>query len=129
MSSVRIAATVLFGLRVAYGAALLAAPHRITRRWLGPARETAAAKVALRALGTDRRMWDPVLDRLAAERDVIAVDMPGFGGSAPIDPATPSDLARAVAAHLAALGVERPHVAGNSLGGWVALELALTGEA
>src|SRR3954447_2329460 len=51
MSSVRIAATVVFGLRVAYGAALLAAPHRITKRWLGPARETDAAKVALRALG------------------------------------------------------------------------------
>src|SRR3954451_5686925 len=51
MSSARIATTVVFGLRVAYGAALLAAPHRITRRWLGPARETAAATVALRALG------------------------------------------------------------------------------
>src|SRR3954452_8305929 len=51
MSTVRIAATVVCGLRVAYGAALLAAPHRITRRWLGPARETDAAKVALRALG------------------------------------------------------------------------------
>src|SRR3954452_21683301 len=51
MSTVRIAATVLFGLRVAYGAALLAAPDRITKRWLGPVRETAAAKVALRALG------------------------------------------------------------------------------
>jgi len=38
-----------------------------------------------------------------------------------------SDLARAVAAHVAALGLERPHVAGNSLGGWVALELALAG--
>jgi pimeloyl-ACP methyl ester carboxylesterase len=86
----------------------------------------------LHALGTDRRMWGPVLDRLAAEHDVIALDLPGFGGSpqlaASVDP-TPADLARAVAAFLPALGVERPHVAGNSLGGWVGLELALAGQA
>jgi pimeloyl-ACP methyl ester carboxylesterase len=85
--------------------------------------------VLVHALGADRRMWDPVLDRLAAERDVIAVDLPGFGGSPAIEPAAPSDLAAAVAAQLAALGVELPAVAGNSLGGWVALELALAGVA
>jgi pimeloyl-ACP methyl ester carboxylesterase len=85
--------------------------------------------VLIHALGADRRMWDPVLDRLAEERDVIALDLPGFGGSPAVDPARPVDLAAAVAAQLAALGVERPHVAGNSLGGWVALELAYAGEA
>jgi pimeloyl-ACP methyl ester carboxylesterase len=74
-------------------------------------------------------MWAPVLDRLAAERDVIAIDLPGFGGSPVIEPAAPADLARAVGDGLDALGVERPHVAGNSLGGWVALELALAGRA
>lgn len=51
MSGGRSAAAVVCGLRVAYGAALLVAPERITKRWLGPARNTAAAKVALRALG------------------------------------------------------------------------------
>jgi pimeloyl-ACP methyl ester carboxylesterase len=73
-------------------------------------------------------MWDPVIHRLAAERDVIALDLPGFGASPALaDPTTPADLARAVAAHLTALGLERPHLAGSSLGGWVALELALAG--
>jgi pimeloyl-ACP methyl ester carboxylesterase len=85
--------------------------------------------VLIHALGADRRMWDPVLPLLAAERDVIAVDLPGFGGSPPVSPARPIDLAAAVAAQLRVLGVERPFVAGNSLGGWVALELALAGEA
>jgi pimeloyl-ACP methyl ester carboxylesterase len=85
--------------------------------------------VLIHALGADRRMWDPVLERLAAERDVIAVDLPGFGGSPPVSPSRPIDLAAAVAASVRALGVERPFVAGNSLGGWVALELALAGEA
>jgi len=105
----------------------------------------------LHALGTDRHMWDPVLERLASERDVIALDMPGFGGSPTLAAAgpvatadgdargrvapvaggavTPAELAAAVHAHLCALGVDRPHVAGNSLGGWVALELARAGHA
>jgi pimeloyl-ACP methyl ester carboxylesterase len=43
--------------------------------------------------------------------------------------ATPPDLAAAIADRLAAEGIERPHVAGNSLGGWVALELAAAGRA
>jgi pimeloyl-ACP methyl ester carboxylesterase len=102
--------------------------------------------VLLHALGTDRHMWDPVLDRLAAEREVFALDMPGFGESPTVAalaatngaasaartddaPVTPADLAAAIHAHLAALGLDRPHVAGNSLGGWVALELALAGHA
>jgi pimeloyl-ACP methyl ester carboxylesterase len=82
--------------------------------------------VLLHALGTDRHMWDPVIDRLAQEREVIAVDMPGFGESSAISPAAPADLAEAIDAEL---GLDRPHVAGNSLGGWVALELALAGRA
>ncbi|WP_084285885.1 alpha/beta fold hydrolase [Solirubrobacter soli] len=82
--------------------------------------------VLLHALGTDRHMWDPVIERLSAEREVYAVDMPGFGESAPIEPSAPADLARAVHE---GLGLDRPHVAGNSLGGWVALELALAGHA
>jgi pimeloyl-ACP methyl ester carboxylesterase len=95
--------------------------------------------VLLHALGTDRHMWDPVLERLAAEREVIALDMPGFGESPTVAAlaraataavrVTPADLAAAVHAHLSALGLDRPHVAGNSLGGWVALELALAGHA
>lgn len=88
--------------------------------------------VLLHALGTDRRMWDPVIDLLAPERDTIAIDLPGFGDSPPVAGSvapTPRALAQAVAAFLGAHGVSRPHVAGCSLGGWVALELALAGEA
>ncbi|MDQ6838997.1 MAG: alpha/beta fold hydrolase, partial [Actinomycetota bacterium] len=33
----------------------------------------------LHGFGHSRRTWDPVMDRVAVERDVIAVDMPGFG--------------------------------------------------
>jgi pimeloyl-ACP methyl ester carboxylesterase len=75
-------------------------------------------------------VWQPVLDRLARERDAIALDLPGFGGSTPLEERPdPPALARAVARLLDELGLERPHVAGNSLGGGVALELARAGRA
>ena len=85
------------------------------------------ALVLLHPLGTDRHVWDPVRARLERERTVIAVDLPGFGDSPPLTatPPTPRALAEAVAVQIARLGLERPHVAGNSLGGWVALELGL----
>jgi hypothetical protein len=41
----------VLGLRVAYGAALVAAPERLARRWLGPSAATAPTQVPLRALG------------------------------------------------------------------------------
>jgi len=87
--------------------------------------------VLLHPLGADRHVWDPLVPLLAAERELIAIDLPGFGESPALrgELPTPRALAAAVAGHLAAIGVERPHVAGNSLGGWVALELGISGVA
>jgi pimeloyl-ACP methyl ester carboxylesterase len=88
---------------------------------------TGAPLVLLHGLGASRRSWDPVLPALAARFDVIAVDLPGSGesdslpGPAEVPPAV---LAQSVADLLDTLGVSAPHVVGNSLGGWVALELA-----
>ena len=97
------------------------------RRGAGP------ALVLLHPLGADRHVWSPVLDRVAAERDVIALDLPGFGRSPALNgagPPTPRALAQAVAGFLDGLGLDSPpHAAGNSLGGWVALELGLAGAA
>jgi pimeloyl-ACP methyl ester carboxylesterase len=82
-------------------------------------------------LGADRRVWDPVRPRLERERDLIVLDMPGFGASPPLPadpPPTPAVIAAALARFLAELGLDGPpHVAGCSLGGWVALELAVAG--
>jgi pimeloyl-ACP methyl ester carboxylesterase len=81
--------------------------------------------VLLHALGADRHSWDPVLDGLTDAFDVIALDLPGFGESPPmIGEPSPAALARRVAEFLTTIGVTRPHVVGNSLGGWIALELA-----
>jgi pimeloyl-ACP methyl ester carboxylesterase len=71
-----------------------------------------------------------VLDALARERDVIALDLPGFGGSLPMDRApTPEALAAAVGGFLDELELADAHVAGNSLGGGIALELGRAGRA
>jgi pimeloyl-ACP methyl ester carboxylesterase len=84
----------------------------------------------LHGMGCHWQVWKPVLPALAAEHDVIAVDLPGFGGSAPLtDAPTVERVTAAVAEFAAALGLERPHVAGNSMGGGIALELARTGRA
>ncbi|MGE5287323.1 MAG: alpha/beta fold hydrolase [Micromonosporaceae bacterium] len=86
-----------------------------------------APLVLLHGLGLSRQSWDPVVPALAERFGVIAVDLPGFGGSEPapaqVEP-LPAALAAAVAGLLDELGVTAPHLAGNSLGGWVALELA-----
>src|SRR5579875_2965372 len=94
------------------------------------------ALLLLHPLGADRHVWEPVVGRLAAERTVLAVDLPGFGQSPPlaVPSPTPAALAEAVADWLARLQVPRDgegrvHVAGNSLGGWIALELAQRGAA
>ncbi|KAF4409655.1 MULTISPECIES: alpha/beta fold hydrolase [Streptomyces] len=86
----------------------------------------------LHGIGHHWQAWEPVLDLLSPERDVIAVDLPGFGRS----PALPEGVSPGVpgmvpvlAAFCAELGVERPHVAGNSLGGLLALGLGHAGRA
>ena len=83
--------------------------------------------VLLHGLGPWRHAWDPVLPALAERFDVIAIDLPGFGDSDQLPAgadASPAGLAAAVGGLLDELGVTAPHIAGNSLGGWVALELA-----
>ena len=44
---------------------------------------TGAPLVLLHGIGLDRRSWDPVVPALSRHFDVIAVDLPGFGASAP----------------------------------------------
>ena len=83
--------------------------------------------VLLHALGSSRHSFDPIIPALAMQFDVIAIDLPGFGDSKPLPASvepTPAALAAAVAEQLDELGVGSPHLVGNSLGGWVALELA-----
>ena len=85
--------------------------------------------VLLHGVGHRRQAWGAVLDRLTPHRDVILVDLPGHGGSPPLQEGLPlvDALLGPVTELLGELGVERPHVAGNSLGGRLALEAAAAG--
>jgi pimeloyl-ACP methyl ester carboxylesterase len=86
--------------------------------------------VLVHGIGHHWQAWQPVIARLATSFDVIACDSPGFGRSAPlpagVEP-TVSAYADAFAAFFGSLGVTRPHVAGNSMGGAITLELARRG--
>ncbi|MCL6673635.1 alpha/beta fold hydrolase [Streptomyces panaciradicis] len=86
-----------------------------------------APLLLLHGIGHHRQAWDPVVDILATEREVITVDLPGFGASPGLPDGLAYDLATTTAvfgAFCEALELDRPHVAGNSLGGLLALELA-----
>jgi pimeloyl-ACP methyl ester carboxylesterase len=88
--------------------------------------------VLIHGIGHTWRGWRPMLPRLEERFDVLAVDLPGFGRSAPLPPgidSTPEALADAVEDEMGTAGFDRAHIAGNSLGGWVALELARRGRA
>ncbi len=83
--------------------------------------------VLLHGVGHHWQAWQPVIDLLAGEFDVIACDSPGFGRSAPLSPGIEPTIPAYVDAFelfLAELGLDRPHVAGCSMGGGIALELA-----
>jgi len=101
---------------------------------LNHGREGAGAPLVLiHGVGHHWQGWRPVIDRLSADFDVIACDSPGFGRSAPL----PAGIAPTIPAYtdaferfFASLGLvdsSAPHVAGNSMGGAIALELVRRG--
>ncbi|MUL78708.1 alpha/beta fold hydrolase [Mycobacterium sp. CBMA226] len=75
------------------------------------------------------RVWEPVLPLLAAHRDVLAPTLPAHLGGPPLPdtPVTIGDFADAVERELDAAGFECPDIVGNSLGGFIAFELARRG--
>lgn len=108
------------------------APLRLSYERRDERRGRGGPLLLIHGAGSYRRVWDPVLDRLARERDVISVDLPGHGDSPLMEegtPPTPANFARLMVAFLQELGLESAHVAGNSSGGWTALEMAKLGHA
>ncbi len=92
--------------------------------------------VLIHGIGSRWQVWAPVLDAVGRHRDVIALDLPGFGASpawpepaAGTLPGSVDHLADLVEEFLRGLGVRTPQVAGSSLGGGVALELGRRGAA
>jgi pimeloyl-ACP methyl ester carboxylesterase len=86
--------------------------------------------VLIHGIGHHWQGWRPVIDRLEPSFDVVATDSPGFGQSPPLPPHVEPNIdayADAFIAFFAEQGLGRPHVAGNSMGGAIALELVRRG--
>ena len=84
--------------------------------------------VCLHGLGGTKASFLPTVAALADRYRVVALDLPGFGESdkpigAPYDAPW---FARSVFAAMDALDIEQAHIAGNSMGGRVAIEAGLT---
>lgn len=85
------------------------------------------AVVLIHGVGLQKAIWGPQMDALVTDYDVIAIDMPGHGGSSrPPEAPRLSDYSDALLALLDGLGIARAHVVGHSMGALVALEFALS---
>lgn len=74
------------------------------------------------------RGWELILEPLERHHDVLAVTLPGHAGGATLgDELTDAVLPDAVEAAMDEVGWERAHLVGNSLGGYVALQVAARG--
>lgn len=91
----------------------------IRRQGRGP------ALLLIQGGGAGRNAWAALMDRLAPRLDCIAFDNRGVGGGSHVDgPLSIHDLARDAAAVIETLGERAVHVAGVSLGGFIAMRLA-----
>lgn len=83
--------------------------------------------VLLHGVGSAARSWKHQVLGLAGTFRVIAWDAPGYGDSSPLEPQEPSaeDYAKALEGFLHALGVDRVHLVGHSLGCVMAARFAL----
>jgi 3-oxoadipate enol-lactonase len=80
--------------------------------------------VFLHGVGSDKSVWAPQLAHFGTSRRALAFDYPGYGESDPAAAgATRDDFAAAILAAMTALGIERAHVCGLSLGGVIAIAM------
>jgi len=93
-------------------------PIRYVRAGQGP------PLVLVHGFGSSLYTWSDVLPELARSHDVVALDLPGFGGSGLPEAFSFEHLPAAVVGLMDRLGLERASLAGNSLGGatvaWIA---------
>jgi len=93
---------------------------------------TGTPLLLLHGIGAIWRAWSPVLPYLEPHHEVIVPTLHGHAGGPPLD----SEVAPSVQAlvdgleeELDRLGLEKVHIVGNSLGGWIGIELARRGRA
>ncbi len=91
-------------------------------------RGTGSPLLLVHGLGAGWRSWTPILDALAAQREVIAVDLPGFGESPPLaGEVSIATLTDALAQFVHEQDLGKASTVGQSMGGRMVLELARRG--
>jgi len=91
---------------------------------------TGAPLLLLHGAGLTWQSWGGVIDQLAVDHDILAPTLPAHWGAPRGDvPTTISSMADYLEREMDAAGWTDAHIAGNSLGGWLALELADRGRA
>jgi len=100
--------------------------NRVTISALIAGPEDGEPLLLMHGLGATKASWLTVLPQLAAHYRVMVVDLPGFGRSSkPIGRYDAAWFCGHMCHFLDAMGVDRCHVAGNSMGGKIAMELAM----
>jgi pimeloyl-ACP methyl ester carboxylesterase len=134
------AVTALLAGSAVAGAAALARRERHGKRAVLPILEltpshragTGTPLLLLHGVSGIWRAWSPVLPYLEPHHDVIVPTLPGHAGGPPlgsgISPSVEA-LVDHVEEELDRLGLRQVHIAGNSLGGWIGIELARRGRA
>lgn len=80
--------------------------------------------LCLHGIGGNTASFAPQLDTLSKSRRVIALNLPGYGSSPLLTETTFPNLANQVRDFMAAIGVQKAHLCGHSIGGMIALEIA-----
>ena len=91
-------------------------------------RGTGRKLLLIHGLGGSWRSWSTVLDKLSAERTVIAIDLPGHGTTpAEADSGTFEGLVKSVERYINEHGLTGIDLVGSSMGARIVLELARRG--
>lgn len=85
---------------------------------------TGAPLVLIHGLSGSTRWWERNIVALARHFRVYVVDLIGFGQSRGAQPFVLRDASRIVCRWMECLGIERAHIVGHSMGGYIAAELA-----
>ncbi|MBY4206047.1 alpha/beta hydrolase [Rhodococcus sp. 05-2255-1e] len=83
--------------------------------------------VLVHGLGSSHRNWDPIVPALAEHREVIALDLPGFGRTPPLADVSIASLTDALRAYLDSEGLSDVDLVGSSMGARMVVELARRG--
>jgi len=80
--------------------------------------------ICLHGIGGDTTSFQPQLEYLSSDCRIIAWNMPGYGGSAPLREVSFETLTRKLRDFIIDLNISAVHLCGQSIGGMLALEMA-----